>query len=320
MADVDQSESLRSRPAWRALVSLARPHQWAKSIFVLIGPFYGFSSIEGDPSRSLLAAFGAAAAFALASSACYVFNDIFDAEADRAHPRKCRRPIPAGEITVRGASVYAACLLVVAAALTLTVPPDQRRLLLAMAMGLYVLNVALYSTLLKHIMIADVMSLSIGFVLRVLGGCAAVAVVPSGWLLNCTFFLSMFLAFGKRLGERRTMGDRAGDARAVQDLYTDELLRMSVVVTGVATLLGYMVWVEEQSQVYLTGFNLLWLTVLPATYCLFRTILLVERGVYDDPTEMAVHDRAFQLGALIFIALTAALMWHFRFEGGASVG
>ena len=184
----------------------------------------------------------------------------------------------------------------------------QRTLWLAACIALYILNTTLYSIRFKHAVVLDVISLAAGFVLRVLGGCAAVGVPPSPMLLNVTFFLSMFLAFGKRLGERRTMGDGAASARAVQTAYTDELLRMAVVVTGVATLITYAGYVQDQGTKYEYGFNLLWLTMLPATYGLLRCIVLLERGRYDDPTELASQDRPLQAAALVFALITAAVM------------
>lgn len=177
-----------------------------------------------------------------------------------------------------------------------------------------------YSWLLKHVVIADVIGLSLGFVLRVLGGCAAAGVEPSTWLLNCTFFLAMFLAFGKRLGERRSLGsdEAAAAARAVQEAYTSDLLRMVVVVTAVATLLSYAGYVQAKETLYWQGFNLLWLTVLPATFGLLRCIVLLERGDFDDPTELALHDRAFQLAAGVFAFLTIWLLVAFRQWGMAA--
>src|SRR5262249_39915345 len=128
---------------------------------------------------------------------------------------------------------------------------------LAAALGAYILNVMLYSLVFKHVVILDVISLSLGFVVRVLGGCAAAAIVPSAWLMNCTFFLAMFLAFGKRLGERRAVenGPDASAFRSVQSVYTDELLRMVVVVTAVATLVTYAGYVQARGQEWTRGFN-----------------------------------------------------------------
>jgi decaprenyl-phosphate phosphoribosyltransferase len=195
-----------------------------------------------------------------------------------------------------------------AAVCVLLVPPGNGRGLLGLCVAVYVLNVLAYSIRIKHMPVADTISLASGFVLRVLGGCAAAMVEPSSWLLNVTFFLSMFLALGKRLGERRTMGEDAPNARGVQAKYTDDLLRMAVVVTGVATLLSYSDYVRGQADKYTLGFNLLWLTMLPATYGLLRCILLVERGTYDDPTDLALRDRPFQLAGFLFVAITVGVM------------
>lgn len=289
--------------------------QWAKGAFVIVGPVYGLA-IKDVPST--LAVLGAFLAFGFSSSACYIHNDIRDRALDKAHPRKCRRPIAAGRIGVASAYSFFAMLLLLAAGVLALVPGGAenhyRRELLALCVVLYIANVLAYSTWLKHKAVADVISLSVGFVLRVLGGCAAVAVIPSSWLLNVTFFVSMFLAFGKRLGERRTMGSAASTTRGVQLKYTDDLLRMAMVVTGVATLITYAQYVQSQSDLYTRGFNLLWLTMLPATYCLLRAMVKVEVGEYDDPTDMATRDRPFQLAVACFGAITIVLILWLRMK------
>ncbi len=307
-------------PKAKDLLKLARPTQWSKGVFVLIGPLYGFRALAPDRPHAefLLEAFLAFVIFGLASSGSYVINDILDADADRNHPRKRRRPIPSGTVSVPAAKLFAA-LLFAAAAIPLVGLSPTARLWVCVFVGLYVLNVLAYSFWLKHLAVLDVMSLSLGFVLRVLGGCAAVAIAPTAWLLNVTFFLAMFLAFGKRLGERRTLGgaDQAAAARAVHAVYTDELLRMVVVVTGVISLVTYADYVQTQTANFQLSIApgsliLLWITILPATYGLLRCIVLLETGRYDDPTELAVHDRPFQLAAVLFAAINLALLWSMK--------
>jgi len=304
----------RQRSLARSLVKLARPVQWSKSAFVLIGPFYGWAGVvqthEGTPTW-LLAwwVFAVTFGFALASSGCYVINDLADQEADRAHPRKKYRPIACGRVSPRLAVWFAASLIAGSLGLILTIPAPARWWTL-LVVALYVVNVMLYSKWLKHLIISDVMSLSLGFVLRVMAGCAALAIVPSTWLLNVVLFLSMFLAFGKRLGERRTLSQtldgHSGAAlhRRVQQQYTETILQMSVVVTAVATLMTYALYVQDMGEQYVRGFNLLWLTMLPASYGLLRCIVLLEAGVYDDPTELATRDRPFQLAGFAFLLVT----------------
>lgn len=303
-----------------SLIRLARPAQWVKSGFVLIGPLYGLREMPADRIiPAILSVVLTTVAFSLASSACYVVNDLADREADRAHPRKRHRPIASGRVSIRLARMYALALFFVAGLLVLAIPTNAA-IWVGVCLAIYVLNVTAYTVVLKHVVIADVMSLALGFVLRVMAGCAAALIDPSTWLLNVTFFLSMFLAFGKRLGERRTLGSggsEPGDPEAhsrtirhrrVQEGYTDSILQMSVVVTAVTTLMTYAFYVQDQAARHQYGFNLLWLTVLPATYGLLRAIVLIERGRYDDPTELAIHDRPFQAAGIIFVLLTIALL------------
>ncbi|CAN5827637.1 decaprenyl-phosphate phosphoribosyltransferase [soil metagenome] len=302
----------------RAWLRLLRIHQWSKGAFVFVGPVYGQALLGWQQWLSVTAAF---LAFGAASSGCYIVNDFMDREADRAHPRKRTRPLAAGTIAVSTALAVAALCLLLGLALPWvamllggqTSGPRSEFLGSALTSGcvaLYIGNTMAYSIRVKHVVISDVMSLSLGFVLRVLGGCAVVMVEPSTWLLNVTLFLAMFLAFGKRLGERRAMGDaRAASARVVQAEYTGELLRMVVVVTAVACLVTYAVYVASAPARLTVGFNLLWLTMMPATYGLLRAIHLLEKGTYDDPTELAVKDRPFQFAAALFGLITLVVMW-----------
>lgn len=297
-------------PSLRDLIKLARPKQWAKSAFVVIGPIYGMAFARADAALAIL---GVVFAFNFASSGCYILNDLRDIEADRLHPRKKNRPLASGRVSP-GAAMRFSLFLFLLAALCL-VPaffgPGAERagILSAAAVLAYVANVICYTGYLKHRPVIDVLSLAMGFVLRVLGGCAAVLIEPSSWLLNCTLFIAMFLALGKRLGERRTMGQAAANVRGVQASYTDDTLRMLVVMTAVACLLSYSDYVQAQAHLYLKGFNLLWLTLIPATYAIFRAVLLLERGIYDDPTELATRDRPFQAAVLAFALITGSLMY-----------
>lgn len=306
--DAIQSDAA-PRPIAIELLRLARPKQWAKSIFVLVGPAYGLMDMDRPWTEVAWQAGIAAVSFSLLSSGLYVFNDIFDVERDRAHPRKRKRPIASGAVSISLAWWFAAALMLVAASFLALLDPSVR-LAVGITLLAYAANVVIYTLVLKQMLIADVIGLSLGFVIRVIGGCLAVGIWPSTWLLNCTFFIAMFLAFGKRLGERATMGDDVEAVRKVQAAYTSDLLRMTVVVTAVGALVTYAGYVQAHEGPTPSGFNVLWLTVLPATYGLLRCIVLLERGEYDDPTELAAGDRPFQAGILVFGVITLAVLWR----------
>ena len=324
----DGDVSRARRGGFGAYVRLMRPTHWSKGVFVLLGPMVHVAERGGDAVGIVGAALLAAVGFGFVSSGCYVVNDLLDAEADRAHPRKRRRPIASGEVGGRQALVFAGLLMLCAVLAVVGVVVVRgldggvgeggarvsglvSGLMVLGLLGLQAGNVSAYSWKLKHVAILDVMSLSMGFVLRVLAGCAAGGIVPTTWLLNCTLFLAMFLAFGKRLGERRTLGEEeSAVARAVQAQYSSELLRMAVVVTAVASLLAYAGYIESKDAALDGWFNLWWLTVIPATYGVFRALLLLERGEFDDPTELATHDRPTQLAVVVFGVLVGiAMLW-----------
>jgi len=312
--------------AWFALV---RPRQWAKNVFVAVGPAYGYAVDRADVSWRAVAL--AVLAYCLVSSACYIINDARDAEADRFHPRKRRRPLASGAIARGSAFVACAALFLAGGSIAAYLWQRGGGIGFAALLAAYAANVVLYSLGLKRAAVLDVISLAMGFVFRVLAGCIAAGVTPSPWLLNCTFFVSMFLAFGKRLGERRTLeaGTAAEHARAVHSVYTDATLRMFVVVTGVACLLTYAGYIQAQSTRHLGHLIAssatstpgmaedasrllaalpLWLTLLPATYGLLRSIVLMDKGTFDDPTELVWRDRATQVAILAFIMLTTWAM------------
>ncbi len=246
--------------------------------------------------------------FALVSSAGYILNDIIDAPKDRLHPRKKERPIASGRVSpAEGVAVACACIAIAASIVWFLLAGEPRLWVAGLALA-HGLNLVLYSMLLKRLVMLDVIGLALGFVLRVVAGCAAADIAPSTWLLNVAFFLAMFLAFGKRLGERRTVED-AASVRGVQAGYTDDLLRLATAVTGVVTLVTYAGYVQfrggESGGTFAAGFNLLWLTMIPATYGMLRCIVLLDRGRYDDPTELATRDLPMQAAVLVFGALTA---------------
>ncbi len=68
------------------------------------------------------------------------------------------------------------------------------------AIGYLVLNV-FYSTLLKHVVILDVLTIAVGFVLRAAAGAIAIGVAISHWLFVCTILLALFMSLSKRRHE-----------------------------------------------------------------------------------------------------------------------
>jgi decaprenyl-phosphate phosphoribosyltransferase len=127
-----------------AVLRTARPRQWPKNLLVFAAPLAGASLGRRD---GLAYALVAAAAFCAASVAVYMVNDVVDADRDRRHPVKRRRPIAAGELPKSHAVAVAGVCIVAALSAGFAI----RTPLLSAIVGGYVASSMLYSLVLKHI-------------------------------------------------------------------------------------------------------------------------------------------------------------------------
>ena len=177
--------------AARDFVRLVRPRDWLKNVFVLLPlPFALGGGSRLDP---VVLALGLVA-MSLASSAAYVFNDWWDAERDRRHPRKRHRPLAAGRLPAAAGPAVSVGLAVAAVTTAFVWAPAPAGLVVTAYLGLQLL----YTPCGKHVPLVDVFLLSSGFVLRVVLGCALASVPPSNWLLLCSSSIALLLALAKR--------------------------------------------------------------------------------------------------------------------------
>lgn len=263
---------------WEAI----RPADWVKNVFVAAPLFFsGQATVESKLWLTGLVVL----AFCAMSSAVYLLNDLADREHDRLHPRKRRRAIASGALSVRAAVITTAALVVLALLLVLF---SYQVLLLIAGYGL--MNVA-YSLWLKHVVIVDVFCIGIGFVLRVFAGGLAIDVPPSSWLVLATFLLSLFLALAKRRHELLTMSDRADGHRPVLEQYSIKLVDELISVVTPVTLLTYILYTLDHATMERFHSDHLYLSTPFVTFGIFRYLYLVHaRDLGGSPTDLVVKD------------------------------
>jgi 4-hydroxybenzoate polyprenyltransferase len=285
-----------------ALVRSLRPAQWSKNLFVLAPLVFAHRADDPATLERALAAF---ALFCAASSAAYLFNDLRDREQDRNHPLKSRRPIASGALPVPVAGGAALAL----GAGALAAAPALGRAF-ALALGAYVALNLLYSFAFKHIVIVDVMSIAAGFVLRILGGAAAIAVAVSSWLVLCGSFLALFLAFSKRRHELTLLERGAADQRKVLADYSVGFLDQMINVVTASTLVAYALYAAAPETAERLGTpHLLW-TVPMVLYGIFRFLYLLHRGGEPrNPTEAILTDPPFLVNFALWSAVVVALIY-----------
>jgi 4-hydroxybenzoate polyprenyltransferase len=283
----------------KPLVRSLRPAQWAKNLFVLAPLVFGRQLSDPEAVRRALLA---QLAFCCASSAGYLINDLRDREADRNHPLKRLRPLAAGTLSVSTAVIATAVLAAAAIALAVYLGAS-----FATVLGSYLLLNVFYSLWFKHMVILDVMSISLGFVLRVLAGAEATGVVVSRWLFLCTIFLALFLAFSKRRHEITLLAGAASGQRRVLDHYSPAFLDQMINVVTASSVVAYALYSVSPETVEKYHTQHLVYTIPLVLYGIFRYLyLMYQRPGERNPTEAILRDPPF----LINMALWGlAVVW-----------
>jgi 4-hydroxybenzoate polyprenyltransferase len=282
------------------LVSL-RPRQWVKNLFVFAGLVFG-QRLFTDAVWPALAAF---AIFCALSGAIYLVNDVADRAKDRLHPKKRLRPIAAGRLSARAALGVAVAL--VAVALAAATRLSAGFVLVAVA---YVILLSLYSAWLKHVVIVDVLTVAVGFVLRALAGTLAIHVAISGWLLICTILIALFLALGKRRHEYLTLEADAARHRPILAEYSAGLLDQMIAVVTASTVTAYALYTMSPETVAKFHTQLLPATLPFVLYGIFRYLyLLYRRQLGGNPSELFLNDRALLINTACWIVAVLLIIY-----------
>jgi len=297
-----------------AFVQALRPHQWVKNLLVLAPLAFTPEGLLFEASawvRVLLAV----ASFCCAASSIYLLNDIVDREEDARHPKKKHRPIASGRLPVNVARVQLLVMLTGAFVIGAFVP-DARVPFVVWPAAYLVLNLA-YSFWLKKLVVIDCMCIALGFQLRVMAGAAAIAVHASHWLLLCTLFFSLFLAFCKRYEELSRQGEATGRTRATMEDYSPSFLSMMIGPLAALSILSYALYTVSPETIATHGSDRLMFTVPIVTYGVFRYLFLVYRkSEGGDPAQLLFRDLPLVVSGLLYAGLVVFLLRFVPVAGG----
>ena len=271
------------------ILKILRPHQWVKNTFIFIPLFFGGSLFDMADWTSSLVAF---VAFSFAASAIYSINDIVDVEADKKHPKKCKRPIAAGLVSKRQASLLAIILAIAAFAL----PFLLNNWMLSVVIALYLAMNLCYCIRLKHYAIIDVCIVALGFVMRIVAGGVATDIVLSRWIVMMTFLLTLFLSFAKRRDDVLIMNETGMAPRKNTSRYNLTFINQAITITGGVMLVCYIMYTVSPEVIERFNSPNLYMTSFFVILGLLRYIQLTvvdERS--GEPTRLVLSDRLIQL-------------------------
>ncbi|HWQ84783.1 MAG TPA: decaprenyl-phosphate phosphoribosyltransferase [Anaerolineales bacterium] len=285
----------------RQLLKTMRPRQWIKNLVIFAALIFDGQLLNIPAGLRTLAGF---AIFCLVSGVVYIINDLADIEADRMHPEKSRRPLASGALSPKIALITAALILIIVAPLALLLS-DRFALIALVYFGI---NLA-YSKWLKHIPIVDVLTIAMGFVLRVAAGVVLIQVARfSPWLYVVTTLGALYIGFGKRRAELALLADEANSHRRVLDGYTIPLLDQFIIILSATTIIAYSLYTFSAPN--LPTNHAMMLTIPFVLYGIFRYLYLIQVTHQGGaPEEVLLSDRPLQFVIALW-GLTVLIIFY----------
>jgi decaprenyl-phosphate phosphoribosyltransferase len=282
----------KPRPSLRAHVQIARLDHWVKNVFVLPGIVVALSL---DPSRAdsglPVKLFLGLLAVCLVASSNYVINELLDGQFDRAHPLKCHRPVPLGQVHVGIAYIQWLALMVAGIALGASISPAFAMPLIALWIMGCVYNIPPLRT--KDVPYVDVLSEAINNPLRMLAGwyLTGTTLLPPTSLLISYWMVGCYFMAIKRFAEYREIGDSARSAayRRSFAFYTDQRLLVSIMFYAAHAMLFFGAFIMRYRLELILAFPAVAWVMAVYLSLAFEKDSAVQRpeGLHSEPLLMA---------------------------------
>jgi decaprenyl-phosphate phosphoribosyltransferase len=289
--------------AFKTYIKLLRPHQYLKNGFIWLPVFFGYQLTNAAAVLHVALAF---LAFCLVASSVYVINDLRDVASDRRHPIKRNRPLASGAVPPKKAVWVAAILAAVAICMSLFLLP---LITTAILLAYLVMNIV-YSFGLKHVPIADIVCIALGFVLRIFAGGTAAQVPISPWIVIMTFLMALFLALAKRRDDLRLV-DQGHQVRKAIDGYNAEFISLAMGVMASVIIVAYILYTVSPEIVAKHGTKRLYMSSVWVILGILRylQITFVEEDS-GSPTRVLIRDRALQAIIALWLVNIYLLLYY----------
>ena len=294
------------RLSWVApLIKAMRPRQWMKNL-LLYAPMVFDRQFNLAHLEEIIRTTAGFLIFCLVSGAVYIINDIADLEADRKHPEKRNRPIASGQLPLNSARLAALVILVLVLPVAYWLSPAFFVVTVA-----YILLHLAYSKWLKHIPLLDVMTIAMGFVLRIAAGVTLIQVARfSPWLYIVITLGALYIGFGKRRAEMALLAEEANSHRPVLEGYTIPLLDQYIIIVSGTTIIAYSLYTFSAPN--LPDNHLMMLTIPFVIYGIFRYLYLIQvKHSGGAPEDVILSDRPLQITVLLWGISILAIFYFF---------
>ncbi len=305
-----------------SILRLLRPRQWIKNLAIFAAITFSGELFNLSVFEEVLIGFFV---LCLISSATYIINDIFDIKNDRLHPFKRFRPLAHGDIQIIPAIIIAIIFITASVYInTLYITPAFLLMILV-----YLAFQILYSLFLKTLAVIDILTIALGYILRVFAGEFASGFHISAWLLLTAISLSLFLAIGKRRSEltlvSQIKGANIADVRKSLSHYSERLLDVYTSIFATSTFVFYSLFTFlENPKGFKLGISVLlpdyfpsffyrkWLmlTIAPVVYGLMRyTQDIYEKHEGESPEKVLLSDKSLLVTVVLWVFLVIGIIY-----------
>ena len=292
----------------KTYLQLLRAKSWVKNGFLFLPAVFSLKLLDEQLMLHLIIGF---LVFSLSSSFIYLHNDLKDAPHDALHPRKKFRPIASGKVSRGNALLASAAVLF--PALMLFYFSALPTSFLGLMVSYLTVNL-LYVFWLKNVALLELFVVAMNFVLRVLAGCAILAVTPSHWILVVTFFLSFLMVVVKRKAEILQLDARAKEHRAVLASYSISFLNNLVYIAATITITAYLLYSIDPKVMQNLGSEYLIYSSLFVFLGIIRLIQISEMQLHEgegDPTTLLFKDPILLGTVITWMCYLIAIIYAF---------
>lgn len=282
------------------LIKLCRIKQWIKNGFVFAAIIFSGKIFNLHEVKATIYTF---IVFSFISSCVYILNDIVDVQGDMNHPKKKFRPIASGKVTIKEGKLLFVFMFII----TITASILLNTFLTVIILIYFILNL-IYAFKLKKIIIIDVMTIALGFILRVLAGAVVIRTLVSPWLIVCTGLLSLYLGFGKRKNELIVLEGTAGEHRKILMEYNlpylEKILLMILSLTNMTYILYSINGTVYKGMIYTIPF------VLYGT--LRYEYLISNKNLGGSPEDAFTEDISFLFNIFFWIITAGVAIYYIK--------
>lgn len=276
------------------IISLMRPEQWLKNIFVLMPLFFDGQLMNPEKLMHCIVAF---IAFCFAASGVYCLNDIYDADADRIHPVKCKRPIASGALSKSNAIiVMIMCFIFCATTLfisSLIMGPTSAR---SYYIFIYyiILNIG-YTVYLKRLPIVDMFLVAFCYQFRLLAGGYTARIRLSRWIILMTFLIALLMAIAKRRDDMIIRDNTGITVRKNLNAYNLPFMNQILGIVASITIVCYIMFTLSEEVIERHGTKDLYITSVFVLAGIIRYLqITVVEEASGSPTHILMKDRFIQ--------------------------